>query len=165
MFTSLKQRLFFYCMVAVATVTVCVVWVFNSPLAGALQLFAVLPLAFGLTVQQKASSSNAGRLARAKIAAKVLKTALPKGTTFTFKTVRCTLFNSKLNGAVQLCSVFAWANAVQVLVPSGSALIGVNNGLTKVDRNNTPCVVIPNGSGQVAALQALAALIGKRLQT
>ena len=155
MFTFLSLGYVFYQGLVVGSVLATWVWVLIAMFITGL---------FTLTVAQKASSSNAGRLARAKIAAKVLKAALPRGTTFTFKTVRCTLFNSKLNGAVQLCSVFAWANGVQVLVPTGAKLIGVANGLTKVDRNNTPMVVIPNGTGQTAALQALAVLIGNRLQ-
>ena len=111
-----------------------------------------------LTAKAKASSSNAGRLARAKVAAQVLKVALGKGSSFKAATVRCTLYN-KATGSVQLLSCFAWANAIQVLVPGGNTLIGVNNGLTGTDRNNTPMAVIQNGSGQVLALQQLAALV------
>ena len=113
-------------------------------------------------VNSKNKNSNAARSNRAKVAMAAIKSALPRGTTTTMATVRSTAKNAKLMPAGILCSCFARANSVQVIVPT----LGVKalaKGTYTLNRNGQPQVSVPNGTGQKAALAQLGAKIAAAL--
>ena len=111
----------------------------------------------------KNANGNTARLARAKTAMAAIKAGLPKGTTTNAQSVRVTAKNAKLMPAGIVCSCFARANSVQVIVP----VLGVKAlqaSQYTLNRNGQPQVSVPNGSGQKAALQAIGTKLANVLQ-
>ncbi len=108
----------------------------------------------------KNANGNTARLARAKTAMAAIKTGLPKGTTVHTASVRVTAKNAKLMPAGIVCSCFARANSVQVIVP----VLGIKAGLKHtLNRNGQPQVSVPNGSTQKALLKAIGQSIARAL--
>lgn len=101
-------------------------------------------------LKNKNGSGNAARLARANVAAKVIKAALPKGAKLTAKTVRVTCKHKALAGQT-VFALFARSGHVQVLCP----ILGVKAGMVHTDRNGTPMLVVTNGPTQHSQLTAL----------
>jgi len=112
----------------------------------------------------KNANGNAARLARAKTAMAAIKSALPKGTVTASQTVRVTAKCARLQPAGIVCSCFARATSVQVIVP----VLGVKalaKGTYTLNRNGQPQVSVPNGSGQKAALAAIGGKIANALKS
>ncbi len=106
-------------------------------------------------------NGNTARLARAKTAMRAILGGLPKGTTTNAQSVRVTAKNAKLMPAGIVCSCFARANSVQVIVP----VLGIKAGLKHtLNRNGQPQVSVPNGPTQKALLKAIGQRIANALK-